>query len=148
MPLKDRDKHLDYLTEYRKKHRPAPEPISRGDLPPMGKMVFSADGTKVQCHVCGRWYGALNMHLRVHDLDGAAYKEEFGIARTASMLPPVTQEKYRQATIARDQGSIGRDYLPPAKGRAIGIKNRLSTQVDASVVRKGVNLRGGEKLKR
>ncbi|MBV5324400.1 MAG: MucR family transcriptional regulator [Rhodospirillaceae bacterium] len=100
-------------------------------------MTASEDGAKVQCHACGRWFGALNTHIKTHGLDGDAYKEAFGLPRTASMLPPSTQERYRAATIARDQGNRFRDALPAPQGRPKGIANRLGASIRASQQRKG-----------
>ena len=100
-------------------------------------MTVSEDGAKVQCHACGRWFRSLNTHIKTHGMDGATYKEAFGLPRTASMLPPATQERYRAATLARDQGEIGKAFLPPATGREKGIANRLGTSIRASQQRKG-----------
>jgi predicted transcriptional regulator len=100
-------------------------------------MAYSDDGAKVQCHACGRFFGALNTHLKTHGLDGDSYKERYGLARGASLLPPATQERYRAAAVARDQGEIGRQHLPPPTPRAKGIKVRLSSRLDASEQRKG-----------
>lgn len=74
MPHKDRSARLRYLAAYRAKHRPAPTVDAQPDaaLPPRGTIVFSVDGTRVQCHCCGRWLRSLNTHLRMHGLDAAA----------------------------------------------------------------------------
>lgn len=148
VPYKDRARHLAYLAAYRAKHRPSPEAQSRSGLPPMGAMKYSEDGTKVRCHACGRWFGALNTHLRMHDLDQASYKEAYGLKRTASLLPPATADKYRAATVARDQGGTYRDRLPhDGGGRPAGQDARLQTRVEASVPRRGKNMRAGAKIR-
>lgn len=149
MPHKDRETRLAYLREWKKRKRPspAPEPQTVATLPPRGVMIFSEDGSKVQCHVCGRWLGTLNSHLRTHDLNEASYKELFDLPRTISMWPPTTVEKQRQAALARDQGAIGRAYLPRTEGRPAGQEARLGVRIEASKQRKGVYTRGGNRTK-
>jgi len=147
MPHKDRSARLAYLHAWKAKSRPAPAPEPQRDsgLPPLGVMTYSADGSKVRCHSCGRWYGNLNSHLRTHGLDKISYKELYGLPRTASLLPPVVQDKQREAALARDQGSIGREHIPPRPGRPKGQEARLGVRIAASVQRKGVYTRGGNK---
>lgn len=150
MPHKNRATRLSYSDAYRAAHRPSPEPEKQthGDLPSAGQIVFSAAGDRVQCHVCGRWYGSLNTHHKTHGLTDATYRETYGLARTTSLWPPALQAKHRQLALDRDQGSIGRDNIPPAVGRKRGVINRLSTRVSASRARKGVNTRAGQKTKK
>ncbi|PWE52004.1 hypothetical protein DEM27_33410 [Metarhizobium album] len=150
MPHKDRERRLEYLRQWKLKNRPAPkiEPQSDPGLPPRGVMVFSPDGTTVQCHSCGKWFGGLNMHFRVHGLDARTYKELYGLPRTKSLWPPALMEKQRDAALDRDQGAIGRKNIPPAVGRPVGQEARLGVRLEASEARKGVNTRAGEKTKR
>jgi len=150
MPHKDRERRLAYMREWKKRKRPSPQPEPQPDptLPPRGVMSFSADGTKVQCHACGKWFGTLNTHMRVHDLDARRYKEMFDLPRTISMWPPATQDKQRKAAIDRDQGSIGRAHIPPAVGRPSGQDSRLGVRIKASEDRKGVYTRGGGRTKK
>lgn len=149
MPHKDREKRLAYMRAWKGKNRPRPNAVDQVDktLPPRGRVQFSADGTKVQCHSCGAWLGSLNNHMRTHGLDARAYKELYDLPRTISLLPPATAEKQRQAALDRDQGSIGRQNIPPATGRPSGQKARLGVRIDASEQRRGVYTRGGQKTK-
>lgn len=149
MPHKDREARLAYLRAWKERRRTAPRPQPQADesLPFRGVIVVSEDGTKVQCHACGQWFGALNGHLRRHGLDAASYKALYELPRTASLLPPQTAEKQRQAALARDQGSIGRECLPPAQPRPKGLEQRLGVRIDASRSRKGIYTRGGNKTR-
>ncbi|MBO1361439.1 MucR family transcriptional regulator [Acetobacter sacchari] len=147
MPHKSRAERVAYLEAYRAKHRPSPETQERNGLPPFGAYEYSADGTKIRCHACGRLFGALNTHVRVHDLDAETYKEVFGLKRTSSLLSPAAAEKQRQAAIERDQGRSWREGPSPISPRPIGITNRLQTSVEASAPRKGRNMRAGQKAK-
>lgn len=147
MAHKDRARYLAYLTQYRAARRPSPEIQQRESLPPIGAYEYSEDGSKIRCHVCGRWFGALNVHIRTHGLDHASYKEAYGLNRTSSLLSPVAAEKQRQAAITRGQGDIGKDYIPPSAGRPGGVASRLQTRVEASMPRRRKNMRAGEKIK-
>lgn len=142
MPHKDRKTRLDYMTKYREAHRPAPqEEAQDGDRPPLGRMRFSEDGERVQCHACGRWLRALNTHLGTHDLDADSYRERYGLARTLSLWPPALKAKQRDIAYARELGAIGKAQRPPPAGRPVGQEARLSARIDASEQRKGRNLR-------
>lgn len=146
MPHKDREARLAYLREWKKRKRPAPVPKPQADptLPAHGVVEFSDDGSKVRCHVCGKWLGSLNTHLRAHGMDAASYKEAFDLPRTASLWPPSLKALQREAALDRDQGAIGRGHIPPATGRAIGQEARLGTRIEASAARSGIYTRGGK----
>lgn len=58
---------------------------------------------------------------------------------------PDLVNKQRQAALDRDAGELGKQYLPPAKGRPAGQEARLGARVDASTARRGVYTRGGQK---
>lgn len=88
------------------------------------------------------------MHMRTHNLDARSYKEMFDLPRTVSMWPPAVQEKQRQAALSRDQGSVGRQHIPPAKGRPVGQEPRLGVRIAASEQRKGIHTRGGNKARK
>lgn len=123
-----------YQWRYHATHRPSPAPRSqpRPDLPPAGTLVYDDDGGRVQCHVCGRFYRSLVIHVRTHGLDAARYKKRFDLARGASLLSPATTAKQRAAALARDQGAIGRANLPEGSSRPKGIGNRLQSRVRSS----------------
>lgn len=149
MPHKDRETRLAYLRAWKLKHRPAPEAEPQADtsLPPRGKVDFATDGRTVRCHVCGRWLGSLNTHLRTHGLDARSYKDLFGLPRTASLWPPALMAKQRDAAFERDQGRIGRASIPPATGRPKGQNGRLGVRIAASAARRGINTRAGNKTR-
>lgn len=146
MPHKDREARLAYLRGWKERQRPAPAPEPQRDpsLPPLGAMVFSSDGERVQCHACGKWLGSLNTHIRQHSYDAAGYKHAFGLGRTASLWPPALKARQRAAALARDQGEVGRQHLPhDGSGRPAGQEARLAVRIAASVQRKGVHPRAG-----
>lgn len=147
MPHKDRQQRLDYHRRYNARTRPSPTPEVRRDaaLPPYGRMVFSADGERVQCHACGQWRRALNGHLKIHGLDAASYKETYDLKRTASLWPPALQATHRAHALRRDLGARWRTGTPPIGVRERGLAPRLQTRVEASTQRKGVYTRGGQR---
>lgn len=130
-----------YLPRYhaRTRTRPTPTPQEeRGDLPPCGRLEVSDDGSQVQCHVCGRWYGGLSAHVRVHGLTTDAYKERYGLARRLSLWSPHYQARQRAAAIARGQPAVGRAVLREiGPGRNPGGSLRLSTRIAGSQARFG-----------
>lgn len=149
MPHKDRERRLAYSRVWKLKNRPSPKPTPQTDpsLPPRGVVVFSADGTQVQCHSCGEWFGNLNTHFRAHGLDARSYKNLYDLPRTKSLWPPALQAKQRAAALDRNQGEVGRANIRPTNGRPAGQDARLGVRLEASAARKGVNTRAGEKTK-
>lgn len=108
--------------------RPRLCPIAQSDptLPPIGAII--SDGELIQCHVCGRWYGALVTHIRAHNLNAASYKDRFGLARGTSLLGPLAAERRRHATIERNQFARMRPYVTP-HARPPGSPNRLESNI-------------------
>lgn len=133
MPYKDRARYLAYMRAYHARTRPSPAPIPqpRGHLPPLGVLLADDDGSRVQCHVCGGWYGWLVSHVwGVHHLRADAYKERYGLARGLALASPQHRARQRAAALARGQGDLGRAYLEPGgAGRPTGLDNRLSSRI-------------------
>jgi hypothetical protein len=143
MPYRDRNQRLAAARAHHAHHRPSPVPLPQPDnaLPSYGEIVTSDDGTQIQCHVCGRWFGQLPIHTtRMHGLNAAAYKERYGLARSSSLLSPHTAELQRHAAIARDQAHKGVPFGPenPPQKRT-GIENRLASKIRSSQAHKGAD---------
>ena len=141
MPYRDRNQRLAAARAHHAQYRPSPVPLPQPDgaLPPYSAIVSSDDSTQIQCHVCGRWFGRLSVHTAsIHGLNAAAYKAQYGLARTASLISPHTAELQRQAAIARDQAHQGVPFGPenPPQKRT-GIENRLSSKIRSSQAHKG-----------
>jgi len=141
MPYRDRNQRLATSRAHHARHRPSPvvRPQHDGTLPPYGAVVTSDDGSQIQCHVCGHWFRQLPIHTtRMHGLNAAAYKEAYGLARSASLLSPQTAELQRRAALARDQAHKGVPFGPdnPPQKRT-GITNRLSSKIRSSQAQKG-----------
>ncbi len=142
MPHKRREDRLAYMDRYHERTRPAPQAIAQRDpiLPPLGELLVDADGSRVQCHECGRWYGGLQSHVRVHGLTADSYKERYELPRTLSLWSPQYQERQRQAAIARGQGDVGRTQLEEIgpHPRKAGTPSRLGSRVHNSRAKRGV----------
>lgn len=136
MPHRDPERRRAATLAWKDARRPSPE-VQPDGLPASGVVQFSPDGTKICCHACGRWFGSLNSHIKTHGMDFDSYRETYELARTVSLWPASLQEKQRQAALDRDQGSIGRQSLPPAKPRQAGTPTRLSSKVNSSKSRIG-----------
>jgi hypothetical protein len=140
MPHRDPDACHRATLAWKDRRRPAPEDQVDRTLPQKGAIIFSPDGEWVQCHICGAWKRALQMHtLRAHGVPIADYKDLYGIARTTSLWPPALQDKQRAAAIARDQGHRGRQISAdnPVR-RPAGIPWQLSSRATKSASRKGI----------
>lgn len=77
-----------------------PDPI-HGELG-----VLRDDGEKVQCHVCGEWFGHLGGHAaHAHGLGADEYRRRFGLMRKTKLGGPAWLAMRRQ---------IGADHLKAA----------------------------------
>lgn len=112
-----------------------PIPQKRGDLPRVGEVVTDADGERVQCHICGEFYGSLARHVRwTHGIDGDAYRERYGLTRKQSLDSPVVQAANRARALK--QGSATNLSMAGQKslsGRPRGTSARVSERIMRSL---------------
>lgn len=103
-----------------------PEPQADPSLPPFGELVADHDGSRLQCHVCGRFLAGLNHHARLaHGMSADWYREIYRLPRTLSLSSPAVQANLRAAALARNQGEVGRANIPSGAHRPKGIPNQL-----------------------
>ncbi len=69
--------------------------MTLADHAPIGSVVH--EGDRVLCHVCGRWFKSVLAHLRAHGTDDLAYREEFGLERTAPLEGVGTRQRRADA---------------------------------------------------
>ncbi len=63
----------------------------------LGTLAFDGDTDKIQCHLCGEWYGNLPPHLvKEHNIRAPAYKEIVGLNQTTALI----NENMRKKLIA------------------------------------------------
>jgi hypothetical protein len=109
-----------------------PEPLSQEDprLPPLGVLIADDDGSRLQCHICGRFYPSLGHHVvKAHHMTGADYRERYGLNRKRSLLSPALQVKFR------DLFAVHLDAIRPAIPPGMGMERTLR-QANASVPRR------------
>lgn len=51
----------------------------------MGVVVEDSESGKLQCHVCGEWFGVFNSHLSKHRINSSQYKEIFGLSQSTAL---------------------------------------------------------------
>lgn len=53
----------------------------------IGALVFDTESDKIQCHLCGEWFGHLPSHLaKEHNMRSAAYKDLVGLNQTTALI--------------------------------------------------------------
>ena len=74
------------------------------------------EADKVQCHICGKWFGALGAHvIMTHGYDSAtAYKDDIGFMRGTALVPE--RERLRRSAYATK-------YLKQYSGNSDSVKN-------------------------
>lgn len=64
--------------------------------------VLADDGEKVQCHLCGKWFTTLPLHLiKTHKTEIDKYKEQFGLNRTQPLVSKKHSERLAEIQTAR-----------------------------------------------
>lgn len=72
------------------------EPLKRieGGFGYQGTLAYSKDKDKVQCHICGKLFSSLRMHIiKTHDMPVADYKVKFGLAKSTVLIGEGTRQK-------------------------------------------------------
>ncbi len=136
----DRLKHQRYMADperrarfnaYQNSRRQA-RPIPQADpsLPPLGLMVYDADGVP-QCHICGRFYRGLGLHIsRGHRVPVDEYRERFGL-KAGQPLVSLETSRLHSGRISKTiaEGKLGPrpDLLP--RGATRGHTTRLQARI-------------------
>lgn len=120
----------------------------------MGEAIFgelgkiACDGSRIQCHVCGKWFHHLGCHVhKKHGLLAEAYREKFGLNRTTPLASPVFQSKQREGQSPRlsKYWEIGKSIIsnqgPEERSRKVSPRlqgnmnrasmNRRATKIEA-----------------
>ena len=73
-----------------------------------GQLLVVDGGWRVVCHACGAALTSIAVaHLRRHDLSLDAYRERFGLNKTASLLSPQLQAERREEGRRRWTSNVG-----------------------------------------
>lgn len=108
--------------------------------------VLADDGERVQCHLCGEFYGNLGGHVsQVHGWTPDDYKARFGLNATTGLIGPSLRAARQQEGAERKHGpdyarfmaagARARAAAPEGrstKGRRLRLEQRLDPQVQAA----------------
>lgn len=65
-----------------------------------GALLGTIDGTKVQCHICGKLFEGLNMHVtQSHKMTTHDYREKFQLAKKTALISESRRYKLKENTI-------------------------------------------------
>lgn len=66
----------------------------------MGALLATKDGSKIQCHICGKLYEGLNMHIQhMHKMTTREYKEKFEIAYQTALVSETRRQILKDKTM-------------------------------------------------
>lgn len=117
------------------KYRSMQEEGVFGDL---GALAYDSKRDKVQCHICSKWFHFLPGHLRVHEINALAYKEEFGLNRNHPLCGK-ENSRYR-SNLCKRLREVGKfKLLPPPPQR--DFERRLETKLKTARRERSVNER-------
>lgn len=84
-------------------------------LPSIGEITFDEQGFPI-CHVCGRAYKKLLMHVyQKHDMSEKEYKEKFGLDRTKGIVADSTKRKLQKSVKEHYNLVVKRNLLKGGK---------------------------------
>ncbi len=65
-----------------------------------GALSVTTDGDKVQCHLCGKLYESLALHIYGHhNMRVAEYREKFNLSRSTALVSEKERERLKEATL-------------------------------------------------
>lgn len=104
-----------------------------------GKVSFSFDGDRVQCHVCGRYFRTLlSSHVpRVHGMSAYEYKKEFSLCNTKGILGKRTRQLYYNKMKKLLEEDSRLPYRGASKG---GVLYKGETRLQTILLRRGIKL--------
>lgn len=98
-------------------------PDGTAHFAPLGTVL--RDGPRLCCHLCGRWFRSVTVHLRSHGWTLEAYRETFGLEVTAVLEGAETRSRRGTALTTR----LARD---PALREAVDHGRQLARTGDLS----------------
>jgi len=61
-------------------------PDGTGLHAPVGSLVAEEGTGRLCCHLCGEWFTALGVHVRVHGYTAGTYRERMGLPRACALV--------------------------------------------------------------
>jgi hypothetical protein len=120
---------------------------------PPGELSISADG-QIACHLCGRWFTHLGVHLRRHGWTAAQYREAVGLplhrplcsAATSSRIAQQQRQTWADSAALRDRFAYGQAMARSGElAAASAAANRDREEADA--VPAAVRVRRAQQLR-
>lgn len=125
-----------YVTFYNYK-----EPLMKfdGGYGYIGALLFDGESEKIQCHLCGEWFGALSNHLaREHNMSANSYKEVVGLLKNTALLSESAREKLIASGLKKRMKNLKKG-TPHTKETKEKIRQTLKENATKA---EGMNLRG------
>lgn len=95
-------------------------PDGTGLHAPPGRLLAEEATGRLCCHLCGQWFAALGIHVRVHGHTAGTYREAMGLPRTSALAAsqPVRRgirADYPRTAPAAGTGPVSRRTGAPDK---------------------------------
>jgi len=120
------------LSHYKLPLREVPKGQGFGYL---GALSMSKDREMLQCHICGKMFAGLSMHLAAHKTTADEYREKFGIARSTALVSEKVREQMKERCMklwlgqSKEQRASSLEKMRSGLKKAnFKIKNRLETK--------------------
>lgn len=128
---------------------------------PVGRLL--ADGDRVCCHLCGRWFLSVASHVRVHGWTKSDYVVAFGLElgnpltgeatrkrRSAALtarqaVEPAIQRAQAEARARSRSGALTAAATAAARGRAHPAERRVKTLSTLSAISREARAEGGRR---
>jgi hypothetical protein len=83
-------------------------PDGTGLHAPLGRLVDDPDTGRLCCHLCGRWFVSLGVHVRAHGYTADAYRDTMQLLRTRPLVSTEmsTSIATRQARAYQDSAQV------------------------------------------
>lgn len=62
----------------------------------MGAVLVSLDGKSVQCHVCGKLFSNVGLHIKSHGLSAKSYKAKYELSPASVLVSEEVRQSYKQ----------------------------------------------------
>lgn len=88
------------IQNYKEPLKPVAEVLGQG-YGYMGTLITDKEKTKLQCHLCGKFFVMLNRHIRLHNLQAYEYKKIFHLSPTTALIGEAMRERMSEGYLKR-----------------------------------------------
>lgn len=112
----------------------------------LGVLAYDEIEDKVQCHICGKWFTSVAVHvIQKHRWTADEYREEFGLNRGQALCSSSLSEKHRRHFT--EQGLVGKRLRFDLSSYPHPTDVRLQARLNSSRARTGYPIRVTPKRK-